>query len=175
VLESLSEYVLLPEVLNQLQEAIRASRDESTTQIDEQRRELSNSLAGLRRRIAHLTEAITESGHTRALLEKLAGLESDETINMARLAELDPHAEAPTPDLADDQLIHMAEHFPNILLEGDLQTLQAILRGFVEKIMVDRNKNIIMGVITYYLPLASIAKNGSGGPGSIISDKVLNG
>jgi DNA invertase Pin-like site-specific DNA recombinase len=152
VLDTLREYILLPEALTFLQKQIQETETMRLDHIGDQRTELGNTLAGLKRRISHLADAIAESGHTRALLDKLAVLEGEETSLLAQLAELDRQAGTPAPDLTDDQLADQALSLQTILGGSDLQEKQRVLRSFIERIAVDRDGNKIIGVITYYFP-----------------------
>jgi DNA invertase Pin-like site-specific DNA recombinase len=152
VIDTLREYVLLPEALSFLQKQIQETNAVRLDRIGDQRAEHGNMLAGLKRRISHLADAIAESGHTRALLEKLAGLEAEETMQLGQMAELDRQAGTPAPALNDDQLASQAKHFQDILTGSDFKEKQHLLRNFIEKITVDRDGSKIIGVIHYYFP-----------------------
>jgi DNA invertase Pin-like site-specific DNA recombinase len=152
VIDTLQEYVLLPDTLSLLQKQIQAAQSTSLARIGKQRIELNSQLGGLKRRIDHLADAIAESGHTRALLEKLAGLESDELSLLARLAELDRQAGSPAPAMSDDQLSSQVQRFQEILTGSDFKAKQALLRSFIERITVDRDGSKILGVIHYFFP-----------------------
>jgi hypothetical protein len=152
VVDTLREYVLLPEILSFLQKQIQSSQAKYLARIEEQCQELNTTLVGLKRRITHLANAIAESGHTRALLEKLANLEADETTLLAQIAELERQANIPAPALNDDQLATLAQHFQDILAGSDLRKKQRLLRCFIDRITVDRDGSKIIGVISYYFP-----------------------
>jgi site-specific DNA recombinase len=124
VVDTLREYVFLPETLSFLQKQIQSSQAKYLARIEEQCQELNTTLVGLKRRISHLVNAIAESGHTRALLEKLANLEAEETTLLAQIAELERQANMPAPALNDDQLAKLAQYFQDILAGSDLRKKQ---------------------------------------------------
>lgn len=152
VLATIQEYVLQPEVLQAHQAQIQADRDDFLVRICEQRTTTANSLAGVRRRIANLADAIAESGHTRALLEKLTALETEEIDLRTQLADLDRQAAQPDPDLTPGEIDHTLMAMREIFDHGSHSARQQLLRGFVERITVDRDGNKILGSIAYYIP-----------------------
>lgn len=160
VISTLQEYVLVPDVLAAHQAQVQAAWVDILKDLENKRTALHGPLIGIRRRIANLTDAIAEAGHTRALLEKLYNLEAEEMDLRAQLAELDRQADSPAPELSSEQISRTLQDIQAILANGDLQARQHLLRGFVERITVDRDGNKIIGVITYYYP-PSVEQNHS--------------
>jgi hypothetical protein len=152
VLDTLREYVLQPEVLAAHQQQIEAARASQLERIGEKRTILRKDLQGLKRRISHLADAIAESGHSRSLLEKLAGLETEETGLLAQLAEMERLASSSAPAMSTDQLGSLAQSLQDILNGPDLAAKQSLLRGFIQRITVDRDGSKIIGVIHYFFP-----------------------
>jgi DNA invertase Pin-like site-specific DNA recombinase len=153
VLSTLENYILLPDVLAEMQSREKEDRENLLSKLEEKRTEYKNILRGIRRRIANLTEAIAESGHTRALLEKLSGLEAEETALRSQMAEIERQANAPALDLgSSSQIDQTLQSLHAILDSGEHQAIQEMLRGFIARITVDRDENKIIGSITYYLP-----------------------
>lgn len=161
VLSTLREYILQPAVLQQHQHLIRTDQTRVLAKIAEQRAEIHTLLPGVRRRSANVTNAIAEGGHTRAMLDKLSALEAEETGLLAQLAELDRKAKLPLPDLSMAQITTLASDIHSALEAVDLGTVQRILRGFITRIVVDRQESAdcgspsITGMITYAFPLES--------------------
>jgi DNA invertase Pin-like site-specific DNA recombinase len=153
VLTTIREYILQPEVMQQHQQLLQNEHGQTLEELDQKRAEINGLMGGVRRRIANVTNAIAESGHSRAMLDKLAALEVEETGFLAQLAGLERQAAMPVPNLTAEQIIDMISNLSNTLESADLETAQRILRGFVSKIVVDRHESQAIGMIFYYYPL----------------------
>ena len=153
VLTTIREYILQPEVMQQHQQLLQNEHGRALEELDQKRAEINGLLGGVRRRIANVTNAIAESGHSRAMLDKLAALEAEETGFLAQLAGLERQAASPVPNLTGEQIIDMISNLNNTLETADLETAQRILRGFISKIVVDRHESQAIGMIFYHYPL----------------------
>jgi DNA invertase Pin-like site-specific DNA recombinase len=153
VLTTIREFILRPEVMQQHQQLLQNEHGQAIEELDQTRAEINSLLGGVRRRIANVINAIAESGHSRAMLDKLAALEDEETSFLAQLAGLERQAASPVPNLTSEQIIDMISNLSNTLETADLETAQRILRGFVNKIVVDRYETQVTGMIFYHYPL----------------------
>lgn len=152
ILDTLKEYVLIPEVLQSLQEQILAGEAMDQAGLELKRKEENRSLAGLRRKIRRITGAIAEAGHSRALLDELAILEAEEAEILARLIEIDHQASAHLPDLDQTDLSNISETLLDRLESSEVSLVRDTLRGLVERIIVERESDLVRGQITYYFP-----------------------
>jgi len=153
VLTTIREFILQPEVMQQHQQLLQNEHGRALKELDQKRAEINSLLGGVRRRIANVTNAIAESGHSRAMLDKLAALEAEETSFLAQLAGLERQAASPAPNLTAEQIIDMISNLNNTLETADLETAQRILRGFISKIVIDRHESQAIGMIFYHYPL----------------------
>ncbi len=107
-----------------------------------QRRDISN-------KIANITRAIAESGHSQALLASLSTLKS-------RRAELQVEYDrlqipyVPVPALSDDQIKKQSENLIEKISAAPLEQRRQIIRSLVHKIVAERDGRTIRGLITYY-------------------------
>jgi hypothetical protein len=151
VLGQLGEYILTPEVQRaHLVEMVR-SDGAQIEQIEALRAECMGELGTLRRKIGNLTDALADAGKSRALLDKLARLEADEAVLLSRLAGIERDLRTPAAVLNEDEMMRSIERAQATLGSGDQTQIQTLLRGFVAKIVVDRDGENIVGVIDYYL------------------------
>uniref|UniRef100_A0A6H1ZD66 Putative site-specific DNA recombinase n=1 Tax=viral metagenome TaxID=1070528 RepID=A0A6H1ZD66_9ZZZZ len=149
VLDTLTGYILRPDTLQAARQLII---DEQAGALEEYRRQakaLSGQLSKLRRQIKNVTAAIAESGHSQALLARLADLETQETALLQRRVELETAAVAPLPPL---DLAQLPAALAALRQSSDPQTLRAILGAFIDHVTVQRDGNTLTGVIYYYLP-----------------------
>ena len=66
----------------------------------------------------------------------------------ARIAELDRLLTAPAPDYDPAALAALRL----TLADPDLETVQRLLRGLVDRIIVDRDGQLVTGELIYYSP-----------------------
>jgi site-specific DNA recombinase len=152
VLNTLQEYILLPDVLEQHQQILETDQRQGEQRLAGERSEIRAQLVGIRRKIQNITAAIAESGHTRAMLEKLAGLEAEETSALAQATQLDQRINQPVFKATPDQFAQWATNIGAAIENAELETLQHILRGFIQRIVVDRQENQIIVRMLYYYP-----------------------
>ena len=151
VLNTLRDYILLPEnmlAIHQVaigaQSTGEAKRQDDLSANTSQRREISNQ-------IANITRAIAQKGHSQALLESLAMLESHRAELQVEYDRLQIPLE-PIPDLTDDQIQNISAQLVELLNAAPLEKRRQILRSFIHKITVERDGRIIRGLITYFYP-----------------------
>ena len=161
VLDELRTRILQPDHLDELRQAVLAGRQRRQSQLETHRRALVKDLTAVRRKIANITSAIAEAGHSRSLLFTLQSLETEQAEIMADIARLDA-ARDPDPDRLES-LDHdsLAEELRARLESHDPAELRQILRGLVQRVLVDRDGSDagieqITGQITYYYPPPSI-------------------
>ncbi len=152
ILDTLKGYVLIPEVLQSLQEQALASDALDMDGLELKRKEENRHLAGLRRQIGRVADAIAESGHSRALLDKLAGLEAEEAEIMSNLVQIERQLSARIPSLDHQDLSDISGILLDRLASSDIGVTRTALRGLVERIVVERDGDQVLGQITYYFP-----------------------
>jgi site-specific DNA recombinase len=152
VIDKLVKEVLIPQVISQQYNVMKAQHHKQQKQIEAQCQSLAKKLTIVRRRIANLSNAIAETGHTRTLLDALTEEEKTETALVAQIAELDRQQETPVKIKAE-KIPEMAENLRQKLLSGDPKAVKTALRGIIKRIEVDRiNGNEIVGEIIVYHP-----------------------
>lgn len=152
LLDTLQDLVLQPDVLQACQDEAISEQAERQARIEEDRSALRAQLGPVRRRIANTTAAIAEAGHSRALLESLARLETEEADLQAQIARLDQQAGQPIEKRSGKQITAMTEFLTERLQSGDPVVVREILRGFIESVSVERDGKTIRGLIRYYYP-----------------------
>lgn len=150
VQKDLLEYILLPENLQAMQDQIQKSQAEQERKVEEKQAELSARLTGVRKRLANITKAIEESGSNRTLLDRMKVLDLEEAEILAAQSEMT--STQSVPQLTFEQIGERSENLRSILNSADLTLIQRILRGFIAKIVVERDGRDIRGVIFYYFP-----------------------
>ncbi len=154
VIAEVMEYILDPETVRAAVELAKKNRDERRHEMQALRKSLKKQLAALRRQIHNLVNAIAKSGHSRALLEKLQRMETEEGEIMARLQTLQTaFPPIPSADLTDfERLGEFSRRLRERLPQADTIAKRNILRGFVHKITAERIDKEIRGLIEWYLP-----------------------
>lgn len=168
VIRTLREHILQPGNLAALHAAYAGLQARQTAQIAQERKDLETRLDRFRSKIRRTVSAISEHGHSRALLEQLSQLEAQELTIQTRLAQLDRQPTA-IPSISESELSQRAQNISEILATGSIIEKQTILRAFIEKITAFRDGDTIRGAITYYYPPPEVDQpgpgNGSSGPG----------
>lgn len=151
VLDTVREYILLPDTIQAMQALAITSQDEFEKERAERRAMLNNQKHSLSTQIVNITKAIAESGHSRALLDKLDDLEAQRAGIKEQLKELDIPAQ-PIPNYEPAQLERLSVNLLQLLNSAPTETVRTILRGFIHKITIDKIGPDLIGVITYYYP-----------------------
>jgi DNA invertase Pin-like site-specific DNA recombinase len=151
VLRVFSEYILLPESIEELQRITAEHASEGEQTRIERRSALTEERAALLRSITRLTEAISDAGHSDALLDALKQKELSlaqvrtELDQLATPVESVPHLTQPQIEAASKELIHVLNRAPS-------EQIRQLLRGIISEITVERDGNSIKGIITYHYP-----------------------
>lgn len=147
VLSTLTEYILSPEVQQYNQTYLIDSQERIRHELNDQQSALRSQLRTNQKKIANLTRAIEDAGHSPAMLDRLSTLEGEASLITAQLAAFERQLSAvcaqTTPDL---------DELRTTLLTANHSALQAILRGIIQKIIVDRQGSKILGEIIYFHP-----------------------
>jgi site-specific DNA recombinase len=109
------------------------------------------SLESLQRKIYNLSAAIAESGHSRALLDKLETLEYQANKARLELADIKAATQKKQPNYTDEQVKAQGQKLGEKLLTLEPSTKRTIIRGIVAEIFVDRSENDISAKIMIYL------------------------
>ena len=153
VLDTLRDFILLPENLQARREQIAQQKSGENTELETRKRAQERSLAEIRRKIGNLTELLATQGTTaRSLVQKLAELEQNETETLTKLAELNRLSRETPPDLPPEEVERLAENAHLLLASADPQTLHEILRGLVQRVTAERDGNTVRGMVYYYYP-----------------------
>ena len=72
--------------------------------------------------------------------------------NDGPLGALESQAEQPVGEIPLDQLTAAVRQFDNAFSTACIDDQRTILRGFIDHIDVDRDENLLTGVIYYYYP-----------------------
>jgi DNA invertase Pin-like site-specific DNA recombinase len=155
LLRTLAASVLEPDNLALQQTIALETEVERQGELTQQAQGLRATLAGVRRRIANITETLAEDGRSRALLAKLAELEADEGQLLSDLARLDAEAAATLQPMSGAEIDAVAARLRLILADGDLEEVRHALRGLVRRIVVERVGDRVTTMIEYWFPPAS--------------------
>lgn len=106
------------------------------------------ALSTVRSRIQRVTLAISEIGHSKALLEQLQDLERQEVELQGAVASAETFT-LPLPDVDYNQVVAAARKALEIASEQEVAT---VLRGFIDRITANKNESRIVGKIEYHTP-----------------------
>ena len=167
VLDSLKDFVLVPENL----EAIHNLALEAQAEFETKRAERTSSLTAERSKvatqIANITKAIAEKGHSQALLEKLTALETQRaqvntelnSLSIPLAATLKPVSKNPhreqsgtLPPYSREHFAAVSQGFLNLLKHGTQEQVKTFIHAYVHKVTAERKDKEIRGTITYYYP-----------------------
>ncbi len=151
IIHSLRAYVVTPTALQHVLAQTIAAHGDRNKGLRVRINDHKKRLTGIRQRLANLDRAIQASGHSPTLLASLATLEAEQASlqdTIAALTRQDPAPEA----LDQDQLAAKSAALITQLQSGDPANVRAVLAAFVQNIRVDRDKEHIRGLVTYYYP-----------------------
>ena len=148
VINTLREYILLPDVQLANQQLIQAQQADRIKHIDAQKADLSKHLSSVRRKLENTTSAIAEAGHSKALLEALARIEAEAADLTAQIAELDRKLYAPAPVYDTDSLASLRQS----LDDSDPMMLRRQIAGLVSSVVIDREGQLVTGELIYFSP-----------------------
>lgn len=152
VISEMVEHVLQEEVMTRLLNEIQADAAGLQEAVTTEQDEYTRRLVGVKKALENISRAIEARGHSEALLDRLIVLETDKAELQARLDTLAQKAQIALPDETEDELHVTAQELRLILREGSDEERRDILRGLVEKIMVDKWGKMMVGNIWFYFP-----------------------
>lgn len=145
VMRLLTERLLTLENLLVIQAEIQNAWSTHSQENEQARRELEKQIAALQTKIRNITDAITEHGHSKALLNQLDALEIQEADLRASLGQLDSTAEP--AEYTRPQLAEIAEAVKAELNDDDINKKRAALRGVVSRVIAKRTDDRILGAM----------------------------
>jgi len=152
VLKELREFIVQPGVIQEHQRTLLDNQAQRLEGVEQRRAEIQTQLAGVRRRMSNLANAIAEGGHNRIMLEKLNEQEAEERGYLAELAEIERQIGTPTKTLSPAEVEALSQHMLDMLSNPDPEAVRDIIQGFVHRVEVDRTENIVHGEVIYYFP-----------------------
>lgn len=153
VFDTLNQYILIPDVLEEMFAIEARSIDHVETRKETQLKSLHAEKKKLAAQIANLTRAIADKGHSEALLDRLTELESQRAQINTEIRELEALHIVKSPPLTRDQIVALSKTMQEKLTLSLPEQIRTILLDFVHEIRVRKNdQDQIEGTITYYLP-----------------------
>jgi len=151
VLRIFSEYILLPESMQEHQRIAQENAAEGEATRIERRSALMDERGVLLRAIARFTEAIADAGHSDALLDALKKKELALAQVRAELEGLVIPMES-VPHLTPEQIEQASKGLIHILNKAPPEQVRQLLRGIIHEVTVERDGKSIKGIITYHYP-----------------------
>jgi DNA invertase Pin-like site-specific DNA recombinase len=158
VLATLTDYILLPDTMENIRTILTESQAARLAEQDHQRESLASQLRNVRRQIRHVTDAIAQRSASKALLDRLSELEKHETELLTRQAELETTALQPIPTIDPNQLPALIELLRSRLPALPVETQRQLLHAFIDHVDVEREGNTLRGIIYYYYPPPDLKK-----------------
>lgn len=156
VFDTLNQYILIPDVLEEMFTIEARSIDHIENRKETQLATLHAEKKKLASQIANLTRAIADKGHSEALLNRLTQLESQRAQINTEIRELEALHIVKSPPLTRDQIVALSKTMQEKLTLSLPEQIRTILLDFVHEIRVHKNdQDQIEGTITYYLPSGS--------------------
>lgn len=153
IINKLKDTWLQPETLQKAQDQLRERASVRQTETQTKRKQAAAELAELRRQITNLASAIGETGHSRAMLNRLNDLEHQENLKQNQIAAYDEMLTDENIPSLDDRLAEkLIQTLDKIFPIVDIQTQRHILRGMIKRIDVDRDGRRIFGAIAVNYP-----------------------
>jgi len=151
VLDTIREYILLPDNFEAIHAIALNSQAEFQTQREARKKANRTMRTKISRKIANISKAIANAGHSDALLNALKALEKQR----AELLVEDKQLKIPMqslPQLTANQLTAFAQNLATQLETKTPEHIRTILRGFIHKVHAQKKDGAILGTITYYYP-----------------------
>lgn len=153
VLDTLNNYILIPDVLEQLFAVEARSMDRIETRKETQLKALDAQRKKLASQIANLARAIAEKGHSEALLLKLTELENQRSQVSVEIREIENLHTVKSAPLTKQQIVALSKTMRENLTLSLPEQVRSIMLSFIHQIKVRKNGHgQIEGTITYYLP-----------------------
>jgi hypothetical protein len=152
VIGTLKKYILLPDSLAAAMEIERHATDHRETKRTERLAVLNAEKKKLASKIANITHAIADRGHSQTLLDTLTQLESQRAVVLTEITELsNMRFEIPSP-LTEDEVKLASDMIIDILQNAAPERVRQILHGFLRKVTAKKVAGHISGSLTYILP-----------------------
>jgi DNA invertase Pin-like site-specific DNA recombinase len=149
VIDALQEFVKEP---NNLAELMNADRQENETILTRSKIKISEKqkeLAAVRRKISNTTAAISESGHSPALLKTLADLEAQETQLQTEILQLKNTTPQADPPLTPEEILVLSKSLSHVLQGKEPAEIRTGLLAITKNIVVDRRGNQVFGLLNF--------------------------
>lgn len=139
VLDAIKDHLLSPSLLLDAYNLYKEKYKERATQHRAKLNAVQDEIKRIDRRIANLSIAIAETGHTRSLLAQLTEQENERDRLAEQLRQISSTADViEFRDLTEDELIEVGKQVWNEIKNGDPRTKQRLIRSVVERIDVVR-------------------------------------
>lgn len=153
VINTLKEFILIPEVLREMYAVAARAQVHHATDQKVKLETLQAEKRKLAGKIANLTSAIAERGHSEALLTRLTQMETELHNIKLEIKECETVQIDPVPALTEAQIIQLSKSLQDTITFGSPFEVRAKLMEFIHEIKVYKTpENDVAGFITYYLP-----------------------
>jgi site-specific DNA recombinase len=150
VLSKVHQFFDDPQNLINMLTTFQADNSSYQTHLDEELASLTAQLGPVRKAITNLTNAISESGHSSALLKKLTASEALENELLSKLTHLKTQTIPPIIIPTTEQARAMTHKIKTDLQSKDRTFVHQILLGIIHEIVSTREENHIYGTITFF-------------------------
>ncbi len=149
VINTIEDYLLDPRVHNENEShtALESLRRQQALEDDHDR--VVKRLALTRRNITNVAEAISQYGHSKALLDQLSNLENEESDLFVRVNHIDQEL-AVNPLPISEKYLEEIKYTVQQIHELPNDEKRTILHGFIQVIRVKRDSDNLTGEIYYY-------------------------
>jgi len=155
VIKRINAFFIDPGNLHELMELHQKQIAEPSSEGKAVVRDLQKQIGAVHRSIGNLVSAISESGHSKSMLNKLASLEAKDIDLRTHLNQVKTQAGTIKPALTQEKIMQLAQYMIAHLAGKDPSIVRQVLLAAIHQITVDRIGNCVHGVIQ--------VKNSSGG------------
>ena len=152
VIEQITEFILAPQNLEMVLRSLQNDHATMIQQLEPKRESLNKELGTIKQKIANITESIADGGHSRALLQKLNDLESQEMQIRSELVEIEIIAREKPATIDSEQIKTLSLALSETIHAQNDSEKREILQNLIERIEVRREEKKIIGKIWYYFP-----------------------
>lgn len=150
VLDKVHQFFDDPQNLINVMIAFQQDNSNHQDHVDEELASLAAQMGPVRKAITNLTNAIAESGHTRALLKKLSAFETLENEILAKMEKLKTQTIPPIIVPTFEQARAAAHKINADLQSKDRPFIHRVLLGIIHEVVTTREKKRIYGTITFF-------------------------
>ncbi len=147
VVKEIIHFFESPQNIRELIELDRQQADQLIEKNKAAAKEIQKEINTLRRSITNITTAISESGHSKALLTKLKLLEEQETDLQSRLQNVKTQTPAVIPPLTENEIGLLSQSLLTRLTSPDPATLRRVLLTTIHSVIIDRNGPRAFGLV----------------------------